>query len=120
MNSSVKVVVAALMAIALTACTTAEWAEIGVALDEANGTYWPDQQYTDTLECASGMGSVVQYSGSQGGQGYNYYYNASDVEARVEAAYENGVYREFYLDPGETSDTIYNHPGHSVETVWYC
>jgi hypothetical protein len=83
MKSCVKMAAAALLAGAITACTTAEWAEIGVALDEANGIYWPDQQNTESLECPSGSGWIVQYFGSQGGQGYNYYHNTSNAEAEV-------------------------------------
>lgn len=93
---------------------------LNVALEEANGTYWPDQSQSQPMECGSGNGYLMEYSGVSGGQGYVYFTSHTNAYADLTVTYEDGDVHNVGLSAGETSYTIYNHPGYSWNSSWAC
>lgn len=106
--------------LALGACSSTDWAEIGVGLQEANGTYWPDQSQSQSLACSSGYGYIMEYSGVSGGQGYLYFVSYADDYAEITVTYDDGDTYDAGISYGETSYTMYNHPGFAWNSTWSC
>jgi hypothetical protein len=104
----------------LGACSSTDLAAFAVGMQEANGTYWPDQSESNTLNCRSGYGYIVEYSGVSGNQGYIYFTNYADNGATIDVAYDDGDSYSLALAYGETSYTIYNHPGYAWNTKYSC
>lgn len=114
-------VVAALAGSAvLAACSSTDLAMFNVAMEEANGTYWPDQSQNQPLECGSGYGYVMEYSGVSGGQGFIYFVSYADDYTDITVTYEDGDVYTVGISPGETSYTMYNHPGYGWNSSWAC
>ena len=111
---------AAAAMLALAGCSSNDLAVFAVGMQEAGGTYWPDQSQSNTLECASGYGYVVEYSGVSGGQGYIYYTSYADDGVSIDLDYDDGDSYTLYLGYGETSGTYYNHPGFAWNSGWVC
>jgi hypothetical protein len=108
---------AAMLAVA--GCSSTDMAEFNVAMQEMNGTYWPDQSDWVSHDCASGYGYITEYSGVQNNEGYLYFTSyADDVE--IDVSYDDGDSYSLQLGYGETSYTIYNHPGFGWNTQWAC
>lgn len=107
-------------AIAISGCSSSDLAAFAVGLQEANGTYWPDQSQSQALECASGNGYLMEYSGVSGGQGYIYFTSYAGNSAEITVTYDDGDLYDLSLSSGETSYTIYNHPGYSWNSSWGC
>jgi hypothetical protein len=83
-------VAAALGSLVLAGCSTADMAMLNVGLQEANGTYWPDQSQSNPLECASGNGYIMEYSGVSGGQGFVYFASYAGEYAEITVTYDDG------------------------------
>lgn len=54
-------------------CSSTDLAAFNAGLQEANGTVWPDQSWSKPLQCGSGNGYLMEYSGVSGGQGFVYF-----------------------------------------------
>ena len=111
---------ACVCAAAVSGCSSSDLAAFNVGLQEANGTYWPDQSQSQALECASGNGYLIEYSGVSGGQGYLYFVSYAGDYAEVTVTYDDGDVYDLGLTNGETSYTMYNHPGYSWHSSWGC
>lgn len=105
---------------ALAGCSSTDMAMLNVGLQEANGTYWPDQSQSQPLECASGRGYIMEYSGVRGGQGYVYFVSHAGEYAEITVTYDDGDIYDAEISPGETSYTMYNHPGYAWNSSWIC
>lgn len=105
---------------ALTGCSSTDLAAFNVAMQEANGTYWPDQSDSVSHDCASGYGFVNEFSGVSGGEGYLYFQNWAEDGALIEVSFENGSEYSFDLEYGEKTYTIHEHPGYGWNTAWSC
>jgi hypothetical protein len=106
--------------VALSGCSSSDLAAFNVGLQEAAGTYWPDQAESQALECASGDGYLIEYSGVMGGEGYVYFESYADNYASITVTYADGDVYDMGLDGGETSDAIYKHPGYGWTSSWSC
>ncbi len=105
---------------AVSGCSSSDLAAFNVGLQEAAGTYWPDQSQSQTLECRSGNGYLIEYSGVMGGQGYVYFESYADNYVEITVTYDDGDVYNMGLDYGERSDAIYNHPGYAWTSSWGC
>ncbi len=104
----------------LAACSSTDLAMFNVAMAEANGTYWPDQSDSQRYDCASGNGYVMEYAGVSGGQGYVYFTSYARDGVSIEVSYDDGDFYTLDLGYGETSTTLYNHPGYGWNSSWAC
>jgi hypothetical protein len=104
----------------LAGCSSTDMAMLAVGLQEANGTYWPDQSQSQPLECSSGNGYIMEYSGVSGGQGYLYFVSYADDYAEITVTYDDGDVYDAGISYGETSYTMYNHPGYAWNSSWVC
>jgi hypothetical protein len=111
---------AGLAALTLAGCSSQDMAMLNVGLQEANGTYWPEQSQSNILECASGYGYLTEYSGVSGGQGYLYFVSSADDYAKITVTYDDGDVYTAGISYGETSYTMYNHPGYAWNSEWIC
>lgn len=107
-------------ALALAGCSSADLAAFNVGLQEANGTYWPDQSQSQALECASGDGYLMEYSGVSGGEGFLYFVSYAGYDADITVTYEDGDVYDLSVSPGDTTYTLYNHPGYAWNSSWAC
>jgi len=114
------ILAAALSGAVLAACSSTDLAEFNVAMDEANGAYWPDQSQSQTLACGSGNGYIMEYSGASGGQGFLYFVSYADAYTDITVTYEDGDTYTAGISYGETSYTMYNHPGFGWNSAWAC
>lgn len=112
--------VAVLGMISVSACTTADLAALNVGLQEANGTYWPDQSQSQPLNCGSGNGYIMEYSGVSNNSGYLYFVSYAGDFADITVTYDDGDVYDVGLTSGETSYTMYNHPGYAWNSSWAC
>ncbi len=114
------VLAAAASGVILSACSSTDLAQFNVALDEMNGTYWPEQSQSQPLECNYGDGYLMEYSGVSGGQGYVYFVSYAGEYAEITVTYDDGDVYDVEISPGETSYTMYNHPGFAWNSSWAC
>lgn len=106
--------------LAMAGCSSTDLAALNVGLQEANGTTWPDQSQSNPLECDYGGGYLMEYSGVNGGQGFIYFVSYADEYAELTVTYDDGAVYDLELQPGETSYTVYNHPGYGWNSSWAC
>ncbi|WP_291037990.1 hypothetical protein [Hyphomonas sp.] len=111
---------ACVCAAAVSGCSSSDLAAFNVGMQEANGTYWPDQSESQPLECASGNGYLMEYSGVSGGQGYVYFVSYAGDYAEITVTYDDGDVYNVGIFNGETSDTMYNHPGYAWTSSYGC
>lgn len=116
----IAILAACAAAATLAACSSTDMAALNVALQEANGTYWPDQSQSQPLECGSGDGYIMEYSGVSGGEGYIYFTSYAGDYTDITVTYDDGDVYTAGISPGETSYTMYNHPGYSWNSNWTC
>lgn len=104
----------------LAGCSSTDLAMFNVAMEEANGTYWPDQSESKRYDCASGEGYIIEHAGVSGGEGYIYFVSYADYGVEIDVSYDDGDQYSLELDYGQTSYTLYNHPGYGWNTRWAC
>lgn len=104
----------------LGACSSTDLAAFAVGMQEANGTYWPDQSESNTLNCGSGNGYLVEYSGVNGGQGFVYFVSYAPDYTEITVTYDDGDVYDAGISYGETSYIMYNHPGFGWNSSWAC
>ncbi len=104
----------------LAGCSSTDLAALNVGLQEANGTTWPDQSQSQPLECSSGDGYLMEYSGVSGGQGYIYFVSYANDYAEITVTYDDGDVYDAGISYGETSYVMYNHPGYGWNSSWIC
>lgn len=62
----------------------------------------------------------MEYSGVSGGQGYLYFVSYAGEYAEITVTYDDGDVYEADIVNGETSYTMYNHPGYAWNSSWIC